>query len=129
MPDGARGAGAFRPDGLSPLRDQRIATRKDFSRVLSARRSLTGEYLRVSHARSGRKARLGLIVPKRLTGSSVQRNVVRRRLSERFRTRSCVLGEIDVVVTLVSRCADRTVARRAADELALLLKRLARQSP
>lgn len=125
MPVGARDAGAFQPDGLSPLRDQRIATREKFSEVLSARQSFSGHYLRVNHLQSKGEACLGLVVPKRLTGTSVQRNNLRRRLSEKFRIKSAELAGFDVVVTLRKPCLDKNEARAAAAEFDALLDKVA----
>lgn len=123
MPAGARAAGACRPDGLSPLRDQRLATRGDFSKVLSEGNSLNGDRIRVTHTRAGGgPARLGLAVPKRLTGTSVARNALRRRLSESFRARADRLAGCSVVVSLRAPCRDVASSRKAADEFGRMLE-------
>lgn len=111
---------------MSPLRDQRLATRRDFSKVLSAGESLTGAGIRVSHIRDGDgPARLGLVVPKRLTGTSVARNALRRRLSESFRARAESLEGRSVVVSLRAPCRDVPSSRKVADEFGRLLDGIA----
>ena len=66
-----------------------------------------------------------MVVGKRLTGTNVQRNLVRRQISETFRSRSGKLPVVDVVAALRKPCREAVDARRAGAEFSSLLDELA----
>lgn len=112
------------PESLS-RRTRTITRAADFSRILASRQRSRSSFLRLNIA-AGTTAspRLGLSVSRRLTGSAVQRNRVRRNLTELFRRQITTLPCFDMVVTLQSKCQTVAAARAATAELAQLLNEL-----
>lgn len=81
---------------------RRLHRPREFSAVLSARKSIKGESfdLHVLETRSPALARLGLIVPKRLARAASLRNAIKRQGREAFRLMAVPSVGFDVVLRL-----------------------------
>ena len=74
---------------------------REFSAVLGSRLSQRGEFFSLHHALSPTGvARLGLVLPKRLAGHAVTRNLIRRQAREVFRAQAAMLPATDLVLRL-----------------------------
>lgn len=124
MPVDARGAGASPLERLS-RRDSRVTNPSDFARILARRQRLFSRFMCLNMiANNGPHPRLGMNVKRRMTVTAIQRNLLRRCLSEQFRLRSGNLPKLDMVVTLRARCTKPSQARQAAREFSQMLDNL-----
>lgn len=86
---------------MSFSKARRLTEAEDFGRALKSRIiRREGHFVghRITNAVSG--PRLGLVVPKRLTGNNVVRNKVKRLAREAFRLSQDRIGNVDVVIRL-----------------------------
>ena len=127
MPGVGKVAGACQLDILSPLRDQRITTKSEFSNVFAARQNVANSYVKLHYAPATGPARLGLAVAKRLTRTAVQRNRIRRQLNEAFRNQAHALHGLHIVATLRRPCRASAQAREVGQQFRELLDSLTSQ--
>lgn len=110
-------------------RDRRLLTAGQFSAAFSARRSLRGALFVLHYRPNGMaKARLGLVVPKKLARGAVVRNAIKRQVREVFRHRPDLPGT-DIVFRLSApvRNADKLARAAWRGEILALFDRLAQQ--
>ncbi len=87
----------------APFRsEQKLHRPEEFSSVLAARKVVRGACFDLHYRVNGiaQKARLGLIVPKRLARASSLRNAIKRQGREAFRLASAKIASCDVVLRL-----------------------------
>jgi ribonuclease P protein component len=92
--------GCPKPGGATFPSSARIKKRADFLRIQGGGRKLhSRNLLLISLPSSGVDNRLGITVTTKVTKSSPQRNLIRRRIREIFRVRRrLIAGPIDLVV-------------------------------
>ncbi|NOT68624.1 MAG: ribonuclease P protein component [Methylophilaceae bacterium] len=84
---------------LSFSKQSRIIKTDDFSSVFNFRKRITGKFLVIHYAYNQLNlTRLGLVVAKKTTRLSVNRNYMKRVLRELFRSRENDLLSVDLVV-------------------------------
>ncbi len=107
-------------------RQVRITKTDEFSSVFSFRKRVSGQFLAIHYQfnQSGR-ARLGLVVAKKVARKSVDRNYMRRTLRELFRKQQIRIAALDLVIRPLKRF-DRQQAPLVTDEFSELLIKLAR---
>ena len=107
-------------------RQARITKTDDFSSVFSFRKRISGQFLAIHYQynQSGR-ARLGLVVAKKVARKSVDRNYMRRTLRELFRKQQTRIGTLDLVIRPL-KPFDQKLATMIAEEFSELLLKLAR---
>lgn len=80
---------------------QRLHRPSEFSAVFAQRQTIRGPcFDLLRNTMTGRTARLGLIVPKRLAKRAVLRNLIKRQVREAFRLVAQDLPQGDLVVRL-----------------------------
>lgn len=107
--------------------------------MLAARRVLRGEVFDLHYAMhsgdTGRsRARLGLVIPKRLARRAVLRNAIKRQAREAFRSMSERVPAADLVLRLAKPAGTAKGSRQAGKsgwraEVVALLQRLPASSP
>jgi ribonuclease P protein component len=109
-------------------RQARIIKTDDFSSVFSFRKRVSGHFLAIHYQYNtlGR-ARLGLVVAKKIARRSVDRNYMRRVLREFFRKQQMDIGPIDVVLR-VQKIFHHQEFETVAQEFNELLFRLKRST-
>jgi ribonuclease P protein component len=108
--------------------DDRLHTAAEFAAVFSHRRVLRGERLDLHYRPSDvGRARLGLVIAKKLARRAVLRNLVKRLGREAFRQGRANLPAFDIVLRLAKpvAVADRATRRLLRAEIDALLMRLA----
>ena len=115
--------------------EQRLHRPEEYSAVMAARRVVRGECfdLHYSHTVADRKARLGLIVPKRLARAASLRNAIKRQGREAFRLLAFEMLPRDLVLRLRRplvgvRAGDSAQRKVWRTEIEVLLRRLPPQS-
>jgi ribonuclease P protein component len=104
-------------------RDSRLLQAKEFANVFAARQRLQSGPLQVYVAANGRpRARLGLAISRRATGTAVVRNRLKRLAREVFRHQQDSLAGLDIVVS-VNQPIPVTAQQTFADNLKRLLVR------
>jgi ribonuclease P protein component len=103
----AGGQGEQKEQGFSFTSLDRLHRPAEFSAVMASRMRVTGDCfeLRYRHSRRPatepiKRARLGLIVPKRFAKHAVLRNLLKRLAREAFRHASPSLPPVDIVLRL-----------------------------
>jgi ribonuclease P protein component len=111
--------------------EQRLHRPEEFSAVMAARRVVRGECfdLHFGQAVGDRKARLGLIVPKRLARAASLRNAIKRQGREAFRLMALQMQPRDLVLRLRRplvgvRAGDSVQRKTWRTEIEVLLSRL-----
>jgi len=107
-------------------RQARITKTDDFSSVFSFRKRISGQFLAIHYQynQSGR-ARLGLVIAKKVARKSVDRNYMRRTLRELFRKQQTRIAALDLVIRPMKPFG-RLQAPLVAEEFSELLIKLAR---
>jgi len=107
-------------------RQARIIKTDDFSSVFSFRKRVSGHFLAIHYQYNtlGR-ARLGLVVAKKIAKRSVDRNYMRRVLREFFRKQQMDIGPIDVVLRVqkIFHHQEHEAVAQEFDDLLFRLKR------
>ena len=82
--------------------EQRLHRPEEFSAVMAARRVVRGTCfdLHFCPANAASRARIGLIVPKRLARAAVLRNAIKRQGREAFRQLASAIPPCDLVLRL-----------------------------
>ncbi|MCX7165894.1 MAG: ribonuclease P protein component [Rhodocyclales bacterium] len=82
--------------------EQRLHRPEEFSAVMATRRAVRGECfdLHYRHTGMGSKARLGLMVPKRMARAASLRNAIKRQGREAFRLMAAEISPCDLVLRL-----------------------------
>jgi ribonuclease P protein component len=112
-----------RDDRYSFTRDRRLTEAKQFDEVFAARRRFTCGNLQVYARPNGTdRARLGLAINRKASGTAVLRNRLKRQARETFRQMEPPLDGIDVIVS-VGRPLTPAAQRRFAIDLQALLER------
>ena len=111
--------------------EQRLHRPEEFSAVMAARQVVRGEcfHLHYRKASTDSRARLGLIVPKRLAKAASVRNAIKRQGREAFRLIAVEMPSCDLVLRLARPVVDVNAANRAQrklwrTEIEALLRRL-----
>jgi len=107
-------------------RQARIIKTDDFSSVFSFRKRISGQFLAIHYQvnQSGR-ARLGMVVAKKVAKRSVDRNYMRRVLRELFRKQQMQIAAFDLVIRVMKPFNHQDFAQME-QEFAELLFRLKR---
>ncbi|MDP2829813.1 MAG: ribonuclease P protein component [Sulfuricellaceae bacterium] len=115
--------------------EQRLHRPEEYSSVMATRRVVRGECfdLHYSQAVGDRKARLGLIVPKRLARAASLRNAIKRQGREAFRLMAIEMRPRDLVLRLKrpfvgAKAGDSAQRKVWRTEIEILLRRLPSQS-
>lgn len=106
---------------------QRLKKAEEFAQVLSRRQVLHGRYFSLHYAPSlfaaeeagSGRARLGLVVAKRLARRAVLRNLVKRLARESFRLSRPELADLDIVLRLtkpLTQAAPRKASQFSPDQ-------------
>jgi ribonuclease P protein component len=112
------------PQRLPP--EQRLRGAEAFTRVFREGRRRSDRCFTVIAAPGpGPRARLGLVVSRKVARSAVQRNRIKRLVRESFRKRSAQLPALDIVV-MASHGAAECDNRQLAASIDALLERTAR---
>lgn len=134
---GAAGEGPSSSSGLSTRADfrrgaacqafrvtDRLSRTDDFSSVFASRRALRSEHFQLLYSPAGLdRARLGVVVAKKLARRAVDRNMIKRLAREAFRISRARLPAYDLVLRLAADLAgSRKLALRG--EIDGLLQRL-----
>jgi len=121
--------------GTSFRSEQRLHRPEEFSAVMAARRVVRGTCfdLHFGPASTACKARIGLIVPKRLARAASLRNAIKRQGREAFRLVAFAMPPCDLVLRLtrpIRNVSSRDSARRKKwrAEIEMLLGHLRTQS-
>jgi ribonuclease P protein component len=113
-------------------RQARIIKTDDFSSVFSFRKRVSGHFIVIhyQHNACGR-ARLGMVVAKKVAKRSVDRNYMRRVLREFFRKQQTDIAALDLVVRVqkIFRKQDIDAIVQEFDELLFRLRRLSKKAP
>jgi len=116
--------------------EQRLHRPEDFSVVMAARRVVRGECFDLHYRWAGTdsRARLGLIVPKRLARAASLRNAIKRQGREAFRLIAVGIQPCDLVLRLTrpikgARAGDSAQRKIWRVEMEALLRRLPLLSP
>ena len=111
--------------------EQRLHRPEEFSAVMAARRVVRGEcfHLHFRQAEADNRARLGLIVPKRLARAASVRNAIKRQGREAFRLIAVEIPPCDLVLRLArpvgdTRAGDSGQRRLWRAEIEALLRQL-----
>ena len=111
--------------------EQRLHRPEEFSAVMAARKVVRGECFDLHYGQAGMdsKARLGLIVPKRLARAASLRNAIKRQGREAFRLMAVEIPPCDVVLRLRRpvagvKAADEAQRKVWRGEIETLLRRL-----
>lgn len=105
-------------------RTDRLSRTDDFSSVFAFRRALRSEHFQLLYRPAGlKRARLGLVVAKRLAGRAVERNSLKRIAREAFRMARFQLPACDLVLRLATDVSALSKASLRA-EMDDLLKRI-----
>lgn len=98
-------------------RSARLRRPGEFAAVLAERRRVRKDAfeLRYRANEAGSRARLGLVIPKRLARKAVLRNRIKRILREAFRHRCADLPAVDLVIRLV-QSIDRAAGPAAGEQ-------------
>ena len=81
------------------LKRQRLTKADEFSSVFSLRHVIHGRYLQIFIRPNGLgRARLGVVVAKRMARQAVRRNYMKRVIREYFRLHAAEVGGVDMVV-------------------------------
>jgi ribonuclease P protein component len=105
-------------------RPQRLLKTDEFSSVFSLRRSFSNDFFQLWFAPGqGDRARLGLVVPKKVVRQAVRRNRIKRLVREQFRLMAATLPPFDLVVR-ARRPFYRCEQAKARAALEALLNRL-----
>lgn len=101
-------------------RASRLLKAREFDAVFkqAAYRASSAEFLVLAVDNGAEKSRIGMVVSKKVSGSSVDRNRIRRLIREAFRTRFTEPG-LDLVVV-----ARTGVRRRSNNEILEILEKL-----
>ena len=101
-------------------RAARLRSGEDFERGLKARRRASGRWFTATIAanQSGR-ARLGIVVGRRVLPRATERNRIKRVTRERFRALAPRLGAVDIVIRLRAKLnsEDMLVAEAEVERL------------
>ncbi len=107
-------------------RQARIIKTDDFSSVFSFRKRISGQFLAIHYqANQSRRARLGMVVAKKVAKRSVDRNYMRRVLREIFRKQQMQIAALDLVIRVMKPFNHQDFAQ-LEQEFAELLFRLKR---
>jgi ribonuclease P protein component len=107
-------------------RQARIIKTDDFSSVFSFRKRVSGHFLAIHYQYNQRgRARLGMVVAKKVAKRSVDRNYMRRVLREFFRAQQFQIGSLDLVVRVLKTFKHQDV-EKVDQEFSELLFRLRR---
>jgi len=110
-------------------RVSRLIKTDDFSSVFNFRKRISGHFLAIHYLRNQiGYPRLGLIVAKKNTRSSVDRNYIRRVLRELFRKNQHALLNVDLVIR-TQRTFGRTDYKAVEQEFDKLMVKLRQQPP
>jgi len=108
---------------------------QEFSAVFSARKVVRGKIFSLHYLPldAGERARLGLVVPKRLAKAAALRNAVKRQGREAFRLMARKLPPYDLVLRLArplgeNKANDRCLHREWRTEMEALLGRVMAQA-
>lgn len=95
---------------------QRLHRPEEFSSVMAARKIVRGQCFDLHYRGTGTdsKARMGLIVPKRLARAASLRNAIKRQGREAFRLLAAEMPQCDLVLRLTRQLKD--VRARDADQ-------------
>jgi ribonuclease P protein component len=106
-------------------RAARLRSGEDFKRGLTARRRASGRWFTATIAanQSGR-ARLGIVIGRRVLPQATARNRIKRVTRERFREQAARLGAVDVIIRLRARLNSNDMPAAEA-EVKRLLRELA----
>ena len=122
---GLTGAGTHASEEDHKLpRSARIQKSAEYRRILSTNQKGRTRYFRyclAPGACSG--SRIGITVSRRVSGSSVQRNRIKRQVREFFRNNRVIIGGYDLVVTGVPGAASRS-NRELREDLKRLWEKL-----
>ena len=106
-------------------RTARLRSEEDFKRGLKARKRGSGRWFTASSvANHGNRARLGIVVGRRVLPQATSRNRIKRITWEHFRRLAAGLGPVDVVVRLRTKLSAADMAQAEA-EVERLLRELA----
>lgn len=112
----------------------RLHRPQEFSAVFSARKVVRGKFFSLHYlsTEAGERARLGIIVPKRLAKAATLRNAVKRQGREAFRLKARELPPYDLVLRLArpldkSEAGGRYQHREWRAEMEALLGRVTTQ--
>ncbi|MFP4335513.1 MAG: ribonuclease P protein component [Wenzhouxiangella sp.] len=99
-------------------RSARLLVGPEFKRVFESRQRYGNALFRI-HFVEAKQARLGIAVSRRVSGSAVVRNRIRRQIRESFRLRRPQLAAMDFVVLAQPAAARQTrpQLRAALDQL------------
>jgi len=121
--------------GTSFRPEQRLHRPEEFSAVMAAHRVVRGTCfdLHFRSATTASKARLGLIVPKRLAQAAALRNAIKRQGREAFRELAFAIPPCDLVLRLTRgirgvSARDRAQRKSWRAEIEILLRRFLTQS-
>jgi ribonuclease P protein component len=83
-------------------RQARIIKTDEFSSVFSFRKRISGQFLAIHYqANHSGRARLGMVVAKKVAKRSVDRNYMRRVLRELFRQQQMQIAALDLVIRVM----------------------------
>jgi ribonuclease P protein component len=106
-------------------RAARLRSGEDFKRGLKARRRASGRWFTAtSAANETGRARLGIVVGRRVLPQATGRNRIKRVARERFRALAPRLGAIDVIIRLRAKLNNEDMPAAEA-EVERLLRELA----
>lgn len=106
-------------------RAARLRSGEDFKRGLKARRRGSGRWFTASSVpNQGDRARLGIVVGRRVLPQATRRNRIKRITREHFRRLAAGLGPVDVVIRLRTKLPAEDMAAAEA-EVERLLQELA----
>jgi ribonuclease P protein component len=115
----------LRAPGERFTKSQRLTQRRDFALVLgSAQRAQTKHFRVYVKAASQPRARLGIVVSKRIVRHAVARNRIKRLIREVYRREQSSIAPMDIVV--LARAVVQGDQNSAVGELTGLLQKLPR---
>ena len=131
MHDGPKAAQGSAHEPLTPLgghcfpESRRLKRRADYQAVFDRNRRLSNRHFRilVHTAQNQSEARLGIVVSRRVSKKSVERNRIKRQVRECFRTNRHILVSRDMVV-IAHRACESAPNSELRDSLIKLFKQL-----
>lgn len=97
-------------------RAARLRTGQDFERGRKASRRWSGQWIAASVvANQGDRARLGIVIGRRVLPQATRRNRLKRITREHFRRSAAGLGAVDVIVRLRSKVSAVEMAGAEAE--------------
>ena len=105
-------------------RKNRISDEKDFAAILKRGKTVKGSFFFIKAEKNDNldSRRFGIVVPARVVKSAVQRNAVKRALTEAYRTSAPLASGYDIVCFLTKDCSQQLEA--AESDLVTMLKQL-----